>query len=200
MDAFKPRPDARENLRTSLRLNHSALLVGMVARYDPVKDHQSFLSAAAQLSQEIDNVHFVLVGRDERDQLRRAVLEMGLSDRVHLLGERTDIAEINAGLDVATLTSSFGEGFPNVLGEAMACGIPCVSTDVGDARTVVGDHGIIVPPANVTALGRAWAGILRMPASERKRIGEEGRNRIVQNFSIAVVAAQYEQLFTKLAS
>jgi len=198
LDVFKPSSQARIKLRQSLQLDESALLVGMVARYDPMKDHTNFLTAAHQLSTRMGNVRFVLVGRDPNGGLQKAIDESPIRHRVYFLGERKDLAEINAGFDVATLTSAFGEGFPNVLGEAMACGVPCVSTDVGDASIVIGEHGMIVPPMNATALGAAWERILRMNQNERTCMGTEARKHIERNFSLPVVAEKYDDLFEEL--
>jgi glycosyltransferase involved in cell wall biosynthesis len=198
LDLFRPNPSARRSFRNSLRLDDSTFLIGMVARYDPVKDHKTFLAAAADLSKQVNNVHFVLVGRDRNGQLSACVESSPIRHRVHFLGERKDIADINAALDLATLTSSFGEGFPNVLGEAMACGVPCVSTDVGDASKIIGGYGIIVPPMNTTALSSAWERILRMDSGERIRMGSEARRHIEQHFSLPVVAMKYDRLFDEL--
>ena len=105
---------------------------------------------------------------------------------------------ILAALDVAALTSDEGEGFPNVLGEAMACGVPCVSTDCGDAAAIVGETGIVVPVGDPDALARAWERLLVMPSPARRRLGMAARRRVVSEYSLAAIAARYEQLYEEL--
>jgi glycosyltransferase involved in cell wall biosynthesis len=117
----------------------------------------------------------------------------GLRGVCHLLGERNDIPRITAALDLATLSSAFGEGFPNALGEAMACEVPCVATDVGDSAYVIGDAGRIVPARDPDALASAWGDVLTAGDVARRALGQRGRHRILQHFSIAGVARMYEE-------
>ena len=147
----------------------------MIARHHPQKDPGNLIKATALLARRAINVHVVIVGTgfDTGDaEVMRAIGQAGVADRFSLLGERHDIPDIVAGLNVATLPSAWGEGFPNVLGEAMACGVPCVTTDIGDSAWIVGDAGIVVPPrdpeALADALGRLVAlGRRRTPTARR---------------------------------
>ena len=135
-------------LRRELGLPAELSLIGLIARYDPMKDHGTFLRAAGLLSKTRPDAHFVLVGQAVDRQnaaLTTIVAQESIQDRVHLLGERNDVPRIMQALDVVT-PSSYGEGFPNVIGEAMACGAVCVVTDAGDSRRIVGETGIVVPP------------------------------------------------------
>ncbi len=116
---------------------------------------------------------------------------------MHLLGERRDTPQIMAALDVATLCSAWGEGFPNVVGEAMACGVPCVVTDVGDAAWVVGDTGAVVSPGDPAGLGDAWLRLRACGADGRDRLGRAARQRIQQLFSMDEVARHYEALYRR---
>jgi glycosyltransferase involved in cell wall biosynthesis len=119
------------------------------------------------------------------------------SPNVHLLGERTDLAAVNSSFDIATL-SSLGEGFPNVIAEAMACEVPCVSTDVGDARWIIGETGRIVPPRDPEALAAAWADVIAMGSERRRELGIRARARVAAKFSLDRAVARYEALYCEV--
>jgi glycosyltransferase involved in cell wall biosynthesis len=198
IEAFAPSEQARLNMRKLLGLSESALLIGMIARYHPMKDHDNFLKAAAELQFQKPDLHFVLAGTDvdpKNLELNQLIEAHRLGACVHLLGERSDIAWITAGLDIATLSSAWGDAFPNVIGEAMACGVPCVVTDIGDASCIVGNTGIVVPPRHPTALVKAWNKLLEMDATARTRLGEAARQRVIENYSLAKIARRYERLY-----
>lgn len=200
-DRFAPSSDARRSVRQELEVDDATPLVGLVARVHPMKDHTTFLQAAGITVRSRPDVRFVLAGRDadtSNAMLATRVHAEGLEDRVFMLGEREDIPRVTAAFDVATC-SSYSEGFPNAVGEAMAAGVPCVTTDVGDCRELVGDTGVVVPPRDPQALAGAWLHILSMPPRERAALGASARNRIAERFSIAVVIAKYEQLYRGLA-
>ena len=168
-----------------------------------MKDHATFIRAAARLAETRPEARFVLVGRgtDSRDgALERWIAEAGITDRTRRLGERTDIAKIIPGLDLMTLSSAFGEGFPNVLGEAMACGVPCVTTDVGDAARVVGDTGLVVRPRDPDALAAAWDEAATRDGATRAALGAAARERIIAQYSLAEMVRRYEDLYSELLS
>ena len=200
---FRPDPSARARIRAELGLTEGHLIIGMVARFDPMKDHDTFLTSAAVLRQKHDNVRFVLVGRDvdERNSmLCEKICALGLAQSVLLLGERHDIANLDAALDVATLVSGFGEGFPNAVGEAMSCGVPCVVSDVGDCAAVVGDTGRVIPRCDTDALVRAWEDIIGLGIEGRRELGALARSRIEQRFSIETMAKSYEAMYVGIAN
>jgi glycosyltransferase involved in cell wall biosynthesis len=202
LQRFAPRPAARDEVRAELGVPADAVLVGLVARYHVMKDHESFLRAAARLRERRPDVHFVLAGRQvdgSNAVLAALVRELGLEGSVHLLGERDDVPRLTAAFDVATC-SSYSEGFPNAIGEAMACGVPCVSTDVGDCRALVGDTGVVVPPRQPQAMADGWLSILERPAEARQALGAAARARVEAHFDIATVARQYETLYDELAT
>ncbi len=154
LSVFAPHADAGSDLRRELGLPERAILFGLVARYDPINEHETFLRGAAALSAKDDDAHFVLVGdgMDDANAVLTGLLQtLNIRQRVHLLGRREDIPQITAGLDIATCCS-LGEGFPTVVGETMACAVPCVVTDVGDAGRIVGNTGLVVPPSDPQAL------------------------------------------------
>lgn len=197
LDRFRPDPAARARLRAELGLPADALLIGLAARFDPHKDHRNFLRAAALLRRRRPEVHFVLWGRDitpQNPDLVAWLREEGLEGAVHLLGLRTDAPALTAALDLAAL-SSWGEAFPLVLGEAMACGVPCVSTDVGDAALILGETGRVVPPRRPQALADAWGEMLALPPSARQALGRAARQRVQDRYSLDKMAAAYARLY-----
>jgi glycosyltransferase involved in cell wall biosynthesis len=186
-ELFRRNEVAARDFRRSLTLRPGTKLVGIVARIDPIKDHAFFLDAAAELGRLAPElpVAFVCVGGGAAplvDTLRERARALGLSGRVHWVDDRRDLPAIYSALDVATLTSK-GEGFPNVVAEAMLCGTPCVTTDVGDARLIVGSHGAIVRSRDSAELARAWRDELRraerLTAEDRAKI----RDSIVSRYS-----------------
>ncbi len=200
-DIFMPDDVARGRIRTELALPADALLIGLVARVHPMKDHASFLHAAAQFSAKCPRVVFALVG-DGADAENRMLLglihELGLQERVRLLGRRTDIATIDAALDIASSSSSWGEAFPNSIGEAMACGVPCVATDVGDIPQIIGDTGVVVSPRDAASLAAGWAQLASLDALARRALGLRARQRITERYSLPAVSRQYADLYTSL--
>ena len=160
------------------------------------------LAAAMEMKPLRPDVRFVLIGRGlspDNAAIVGRIAAAGLSGNITLMGERQDMARIMAGLDAVTLTSAFGEGFPTVLGEAMACGIPCVTTDVGDAAAIVGDTGIVVPPRDPSALAVAWRTMMAMAPDRRAALGAAARRRIQENYSLPIAIQRYETLYGELA-
>jgi len=200
---FSPSVQARAALRAELGLREDQFLIGLVGRFHPMKDHLNFLRAAALMSADNSAAQFVLAGREvdgNNHTLSRLLAKCGLEGRVHLLGERHDTHNVIAALDVCSLSSSYGESFPLVVGEAMACGVPCVVTDVGDAAMLVGNTGLVVPPRNPEALARAWRELIRLGPDGRAQLGEAARERVCENFLLAPVVAQYESLWETITT
>jgi glycosyltransferase involved in cell wall biosynthesis len=194
---FQPSQTAREKLRKTLQVPEDTFLIGLIARYHPVKDHANFLNAAARLVKAREDVQFVLAGRDvelSNPLIAELVQRQKLADRVHMLGERQDISDLTAGLDIAT-SSSYTESLPNTVGEAMACGVPCVVTDVGDSAWLVGETGKVVPPRDSEALAQAWMALMAMGTEQRKHLGEAARKRVMDNLSLTTITRQYERLY-----
>jgi len=198
--AFKPDATARKRFRAEMGLRSEAFLIGMVARYHPMKDHATFLTAASHLAREYPEACFVLIGTGlDHENMELAAMVAALSPKIQLrlLGERGDLSYINAALDIASL-SSWTEAFPNVLGEAMACAVPCVATDVGETAGLIGDTGVIVPARSPEKLAAAWKVILQMDAGSRQAMGARARSRVEQFYSIEAVARQYTALYESL--
>ncbi len=200
VDVFKFKPDinARKSVRDELGISDECILIGMIARFAPQKDHNNFLEAAGLIHQNNKNVHFLLCGtgvNSENQVLREVVDHLDLSQQISLLGERADITRLIAALDIATLSSAYGEAFPLVVAEAMAAGVPCVVTDVGDSAWIVGDSGKVVEPSNPQALANAWNNLINLTVQERKSLGQAGRERVKKFFSLDSVVNQYESLY-----
>jgi glycosyltransferase involved in cell wall biosynthesis len=198
LSTFRPDDEARPSVRRELDVPPDAPLVGLIARFHPKKDHYNFIRAAAELHRARPDAYFVLCGdgvdADNRE-LAAWVAEAGISHRCRLLGTREDMPRLTAALDIATSASSYGEGFPNVLGEAMACEVPCVATDVGDSARMVGPVGRVVSPRTPTALAGAWRELLALSYGERRRIGRALRRRAAE-FGLPTVVSRYEKLYT----
>jgi glycosyltransferase involved in cell wall biosynthesis len=196
---WRPDADAATRLRAELGLPADAPLVGMCARVAPMKDHATFLATIGILRKRFPGVRGVLAGRGT-ETLARRVAELGLAANVTLLGERSDLPNLLPGLDVFCLSSAFGEGFANVLGEAMASGVPCVATNVGDAADIVGETGRIVPPRQPDALAAALGEMLVMSTSQRRALGARARSRIEDRYGLAGIARQYADIYAAVAS
>ncbi len=194
---FSPSEENRRSVRLELNIPEKAILIGLIGRFDPLKDHRCFLKAGEKLLSNKREVYFLLAGREvdwQNRYLIQLIEKLGISGKVFLLGERRDVHRITAALDIAACTS-ISEGFPNVIGEAMSCGIPCVVTDVGDSAWIVGDSGIVVPPCNHEALCEAWQKMIELGSVKRQILGEKARERIKNHFSIQMIVEKYEQLY-----
>lgn len=201
LNRFRPDDEARRTVRRELGLREHTRLVGLVGRFDSQKNHAGFFKAAGLLRAWLPDVHFVLAGKDieaGNPDISRWMAEAKVADVTHLLGVRNDIPRLMAGLDVL-VSSSDGEAFPNVLGEAMACGVPCVVTDVGDSAYIVGDTGRVVAAGDMAGLATATLELLDLPADKRTALGQQARHRLAQLFEIGTVVKQYEALYEELA-
>lgn len=196
-DTFRPSDEARRAVRAEFDLADDQPLVGLVARYHPMKDHGTFLRAAKRVLESFPDARFVMAGPgvdSANAALMALVAETGTAANVHVLGPRTDVARLQAAWDVA-VCSSYSEGFPNVVGEAMSCAVPCVSTDVGDVRLLMGETGRIVPPAQPEALAAAVCELLEATAAERAELGRRARQRVVDRFSVEAACQRYVKLY-----
>ena len=186
-DRFAPDQKLREKVRAEWGLTERETLIGLVARLDQMKGHPTFLRAAAFLSCEQPNLRFVCVGDGDhayRQKIRDLSEELGLTATLRWVGFRDDIVAVYSALDVACSSSSFGEGFSNAVGEAMACGVPCVVTDVGDSKWIVGDTGYVVVADDPKALAASWHKMLDMGGAARGMYGQRARERVIKHFSL----------------
>jgi len=200
-ERFAPDPSARLAVRRELGLPEGASLVGLFARWHPMKDHATFLRAAARIAAARPEIRFVLAGTavDARNaRLLAMIAAQGLGAQVALLGERADLPRLTAALDVACLASSRSEGFPNVLGEAMSCGVACVTTDVGDAAAVVASPGAVVAPGDADAYARAVIAAIDVSGTERALRAQALRRRVIEHYSLDAVARRYADVYANL--
>jgi len=199
--AFKPDPAARRSVRRELGICEHAVLIGLVGRFDRQKHHHNFFQAATQLNLQPLDVHFLLCGDGitwQNEKLVRWIEAGGIKRRCHLLGRRDDIPRLTAALDIAT-SSSLGEGFPNAIGEAMACGVPCVVTDVGDSAWIVGDSGRVVAARDPEALAKAWLELIESGHERRSELGVAARRRVEECFNLPTIVRRYESLYEEIA-
>ena len=195
---FMPDRDIRADMRKQFSIPPDTFVIGLVARWHPEKDHANFFSAAGILARRKANVKFVLCGENvtsDNFELMKMIESNCVRSKTRLLGLRRDIKRIMLMLDVNTISSNAGESFPLVVGEAMASGIPCVVTDVGECANMVGETGRVVPHSNPEALAAAWQEILELPESKRQELGRQAQEHIVQNFDINRVVGEYQDLY-----
>jgi glycosyltransferase involved in cell wall biosynthesis len=202
LELYCPNSAAACAVRKEMGIPRDSVIIGLVARFDPLKDHKTFVAAAARLRSSVGGVHFVLCGEGvtwKNKQLCTWIEEHALGDCFHLLGRRADIPRLTAALDIAS-SSSRGEGFANVIGEAMACGVPCVVTDVGDSARIVGDTGRVVPAGEPVALAAAWQELIAAGEATRRALGQAARARIAEHYSLNSVGDRYQALYRELAA
>jgi glycosyltransferase involved in cell wall biosynthesis len=197
IDTVRHKPDRRqgEGLRAQWGGKADSPLIGMVARLHPMKDHTTFLKSAALLAANLPHVRFVCVG-DGADKyaahLRAQSEALGLAGKITWAGRCTDMASAYNALDMLCLSSANGEGFPNVLGEAMSCGVPCCATDVGDCAQLLGPTGVIVPPLNPTALAAGMTTLLDHISKEGDTLRQACRKRITGLYTVENMVAATE--------
>ena len=198
LDHFRANPERRESGRARLGLDADGMAIGMVARLHAQKDHDTFIAAASALHRTHPDAVFVLAGTGLDngnptlvDKLKRA----NILGQTRLLGEVSDTSTLFPSLDVNTLSSAYGEGFPNALGEAMSCEVPCVATDVGDSALLVKDTGRVVTPRAPEALAAAWRELIALGREQRLRLGAAARARIQEHFSLQGIVGEYETLY-----
>ena len=197
-DEFRPDPASRAAWRSSLGLGPEHFLIGHVARPDPIKAHPTAFAAAEILASRHAGVHFLFVGIDETAEIVRSFRKSSrYNDRFFFLGERADVASIMPALDLLWLTS-LSESHPNVILEAMASGVPCLSTEVGDVREMILDPARVVPVNDAPALAAAALGVAELPASERARLGAEARAHIVAQYGLERMASLYARTYEAL--
>ena len=201
LNVFLPDRRGGEKVRRELGLNDKTIVIGFAARFDPQKDHKNFFEAAKILHKVYPNVRFLLCGDGiswDNKKLREWIEKSGIKKATHLLGRRDDMKNIYNSIDIFCCSSSYGEGFPNVIGEAMACEVPCVVTNVGDSAIIVKDTGFVVPPKNPEALGGAIIKMIEVGEEKRREMGKRARDRIKENYSIKKIINNYEQLYKKI--
>ena len=193
---FRFDPEGRRLVRVAWGVGEDEILVGLVGRLDPMKDHPVFLEAASHIARERRDVRFVCVGggpADYAEALKQRAADLGLTNQLIWVGSRDDMPAVYSALDIAS-SSSYGEGFSNTIAEAMACGVPCVVTDVGDSALIIGDTGSIVAPGDHSALAAAILRLTDLPLENRRALGDVCRARIVSEFGIGRLVQRTERV------
>lgn len=202
LNIWREHPASHMAQRARWGVAGNALVLGMVARWDPQKDHATLLDALALVVRTVPRLTCVLAGpgmQAENASLSQAIAERGLQAHLVLDGPRNDVPEIMAALDLHVLSSAYGEAFPNVVAEAMACGTPCVVTDVGDASAIVGDVGWVVPRQDGPALAAAiLSAISAVQGDERQALRAACRARIAADFGLDRMVEAYLELWSQL--
>jgi glycosyltransferase involved in cell wall biosynthesis len=202
IDTGISRPDSgeRQALRRQWNFAESDFVVGLVARFDPMKDHKNFLDAAAKFVRLVPNARYVCVGDGEKNYRETIIAHarsLGLGDRVVWADEIRDARKVYNAFDIATLSSAFGEAFPNAVGEAMACGVPVVATNVGDIASIIGQLGEVVPPAETDLLCAGWAR-MRQRLEDEPNIRNAVRQTIVENYAVDAMVSWTERELAKI--
>jgi glycosyltransferase involved in cell wall biosynthesis len=199
LQRFAPSTQAGERIRANWHARSGELFVGMVARIDPQKDHATFIRAAHSVAAALPAVRFVLVGTGvtQEPALRTLLAQLFLESRFILEERREDMPDVMRALDVFCLASR-SEGFPNVIGEAMACGTPTIATDAGDARGMIDDDRLVAAVGDADGLAACLLRVLSLSASERLALGLAQRQRIAQRFDIDQVWLGYRDLYRSL--
>lgn len=198
IERFQPDLAARAKLRNEWNLDTDTIAIGIIGRIHPMKDYPNFLRAAAILLEQNQNVAFFCFGTGEAEYqaaMLNLTQELKLKEKVHWMGTSSDIPSVCNALDLLVSSSTDGEGFGNVIGEAMACGTPSVVTDVGDSAWIVDDSRLIAPPENPEALAQAISRFIELRKSPEDF---NTRHRIVDNFSIAQLALNSKTAFLEL--
>tara|TARA_Y100001968_G_C19454442_1_gene771576 strand:- start:17550 stop:18683 length:1134 start_codon:yes stop_codon:yes gene_type:complete len=189
------------DLRSSLYLSKSDIIVGSLARYHNQKDYPNLLKSAREVLDYRRDIHFVLCGNNvnySNIQLTELINKLKINKNIHLLDYQKDIQNILTQLDLLVSSSSYGEGFPNVIGEAMLMGTPCISTDVGDSRLIIRDDRFIVPPSNSKLLSQAILNFISLSSTEKIDIGIRGNKIIIDNYSLKSVLLKYLHVYHSL--
>lgn len=202
LSAYRADRQACVKVRDELGIASSEIVIGMAARFDPQKDHGTFFLAANELLKKVPNLQFVLCGDgvswDNADIV--SLIDSSKKSHFHLLGRRNDMPEIYASWDIAMLSSKYGEAFPLTIGEAMACEIPCVGTDVGDTSDLIGNTGYTVPTEAPLLLADAVTKLLSMSSTARSDLGKLAREQILSNYEISQIATKYQDVWKAAAT
>lgn len=196
---FKPLDAARQAIRQSLSIKQSAFVVGTVGRFHPVKDYDNLLKAFSHFYSQRPDAVLLMAGNGLSQpnlELMGQIEKLGIGEKVILLGARDDIPQVMNALDVF-VNASYSEAFPNVVGEAMSCGVPCIATDVGDSALIVGDAGMVIPPQDSVALSSALRDFSILPYSHRQQLSTRARQCIIDRFSLDRIVHQYEDLYAR---
>jgi glycosyltransferase involved in cell wall biosynthesis len=199
---YCPDTEKRKLIREILNISEKDFVIGRFGRFDPQKDYKNFISAADDIQSSNENTWFLMVGENithENTELKKWINGCRAPEKFILLGKRTDLPDLYQAVDIM-VSSSLGEGFPNVVAEAMACEVPCVVTDVGESGRLIGDTGRIVPKKDMKRLSLACQELIDVGNIERQRLGAAARMRIVNSYSIERSVVDYRELYDGISA
>lgn len=200
-ELYKPDLNIKNNIKNQLNIAGDSIVIGFVARFDPMKDHGTFFEVARRLVDKSPGINFVLAGTNidsGNEYLNNKIKQYGLGQNIVLMGEQHELWKLLPAFDLLILTSAYGEGFPNIIGEAMSCGVPCVSTDVGDVRSIIGDAGSVAQPRDADGMLAALETMINLSGKERNEMGLKARGRIVDNYLLSNIVKEYEKTYIEI--
>lgn len=195
-ETFRPNVQSRVEIRTELKISDRAKVIAHIGRFHPAKNHVGFIRAVTPALEKSNHVEVVMVGLevDQNNDQITSLIPPALRDRFHLLGLRRDIPEIMAASDMLVMSSDT-EGFPNVIGEAMSCGLPVVTTDAGESRIVVGDTGMVVPIGDMDALSEGILSVIALDQEVFEELRVKSRQQVILYYSLDAITLQYQELY-----
>ena len=199
-DLLQPSLEKGEVVRSAIGISRDSTVIGHVARYHPMKDHVGFIKAMIMVMSKQADLEVLVIGREVRTKIAFLLYDLPetLTSRFHFLGERSDVYDLMQSMDIFCLSSAWGEGFPNVLGEAMSMAVPCITTDVAESAEVVGETGIVVPPCEPEKLADAVFSFLSLTDTQRAEKGRAARRRIEEKYLLKVNIECYENIYAQL--
>lgn len=201
-ELLRPSSETRIDYRRNLGIDQSSIVIGHVARYHPMKDHRTFIESAVNLLSKHSDTFFLLIGRGvtEKNKALMELIPENLKRNFMLLGEREDVYSYMQAMDFFCLSSAWGEGFPNVLGEAMSIGIVCVTTDVGDSANLIDENGIVVTAGDTIGLTGAMNRLIELSQDDIVLLKHKMRARICNNFDLSNIVDQYLSMYSRIFS
>ena len=201
LSILKPLKIKKNSFQKRIKIKKLVPLIGNVARYDQKKDHLNLLNALSLIRRKNIDFFCILIGSNIDNNniiLTSEIKKLKLSKNVKLLGQNDNILQVMNGLDILVQSSRYGEGFPNVIAESMACGTPCIATDVGDAAFIIGKTGWIVPPNNSIKLAKAIEkGLKEIGTKNWNKRCFEARLRIKKNFTVSKMLQSYNEVWSR---
>ena len=197
---FAPSAAISQSIRKQLNLPINSLVFGNFGRFHPMKNHKGFILAAIELLSTNKDIHFLLAGNnvDFNNIELSKLIPREFIGSFHLLGSRDDISDLMKAIDILCVSSLWGESFPNVIGEAMATGALCLATDIGDSQYIIGDVGILIPAGDKNSLLCALKDAMSMSRQDRYSLGVDARQRIINLYSIELMANKFVDLYNQL--
>ena len=199
-DVFKPNKLFKTQIKRKLNIKNNLFIFGTVARFDEQKDHKTLIMALKLLKQKSKDFKVLLIGKDltnKNHKIVRLIDEYSLRENILLLGEREEINELMCFIDCHVLSSSYGEAFPNVIAEAMACSTPCIATNVGDSKNIIGKFGWTTDSKDPISLSQKMYHVMNLQKNDLLKMGQLARDRIIDLYSLDRMVSSYQNIYEK---